>query len=138
MPYLPDRDALRAAAAVAYGVPPGEVEVGEFFGDADPFPRGRRVYINLWRSDGNGDLPVSFDQAVDETLAQDIDTVIQSMAEKLGMMIVTDDIDQQDPLIHLPDGTTQQQPLEELPDGGKTLPPDLKAIAQAEQPVRAA
>lgn len=138
MPCLPDREALRAAAAGAYGVPVGNVAVGDYFGDANPFPAGRQVYLNRWQDDGDGDLPVAFDQKIDESLMPQVDAAIQRMAELLGIVIVTDDAEREDPIVHLPDGTTQRRRLQDDPNGGLLLPPDLKVFARPGQPARAA
>lgn len=138
MPCVPDREALRAAAADAYGVPVDEVSIGTYHGHENPFPPGYRVYINLWSDEYEGDLPFAFDQKVDATLAANVDASVQRMAEILGVMIVTDDSEMANPIIHLPDGTFQQRFLESLPDDGLVLPPDLKAIAISEQQAHAA
>lgn len=138
MPSMPEKQALRIAAAAAYGVTPRDVHVGNSWGEGESYPAGHRVYLNLWGDSYDGDLHVAFEQDVDEALVANFDARVQRLAELLGMMIVTDDSDEENPIIHLPDGTTVRRALEELPEGGLLLPDDLKAIAAAERPARAA
>ncbi|MGN6483545.1 MAG: hypothetical protein ACTHMX_04010 [Thermomicrobiales bacterium] len=141
-PTLPDREQLRTAAAEAYGLPASDVVVGVYRWDANPFPPGHRLYLNLWNGEEDehyaGDLPFSYDQCVDDRMVDDLSSRIQRLAELLGMMVVTNDHEGDPAFIHLPDGTTVRRDLEELPEGGLLLPDDLKAIAAAERPARAA
>ncbi|MGC4106094.1 MAG: hypothetical protein QM753_07025 [Thermomicrobiales bacterium] len=131
MPELPALDALRIAAAAAYRIPLEAVAVGEYFGDGDSFPPGHHVYLNLWHSDYDGDLPVAFDQKVDASLVAGVDAAMQRLAEHLGFLIVTDDAEGDLATIHLPNGTVQRRDLVALPDDGIVLPTDLKAFVAA-------
>jgi len=138
LPHMPDWRALRATAAQAYGVLPGDVSVGNYWEEDEPYPAGARVYLNLWGDSYDGDLPIALEQDVDEPLASGVERAVQRMAELLGMMIVTNDHEADPAIIHLPDGTTVRRELEELPEGGLLLPDDLKAIAVAGREARAA
>ena len=138
MSHMPRREPLRHAAAVAYGVDDGDVFVGAYSGDQQPFPPGYRVYLNLWEDDYMGDLPVAFDQEVDDVLVPRVEVALRHMAELLGVVIVTSDSEVENPTVYLPDGTVQQRFLASLPDDGRILPPDLTAVLVRRPHVRAA
>ncbi|MGC4106836.1 MAG: hypothetical protein QM753_10865 [Thermomicrobiales bacterium] len=138
LPSMPRPDDLREAAALAYGVPSRDVAVGDYWDGGNAFPVGRRVYLNVWNEAYGGDLPVLYDQMIDASLADGIEASTQRIANRLGMMVVTNDLEGEAAFIHLPDGRTERRFLRELPEGGLLLPADLKPVALRERQVRAA
>ena len=138
MSDMPSQASLRHAAALGYGIGEGDVFVGAYSGDQPPFPAGYRVYLNLWEDAYEGDLPVAFDQEIDEALVPSMELALRRMAELLNMLIVTNDSEDENPTVYLPDGSVQHRFLTPLPDDGRILPPDLKAYLVHHPQVRAA
>ncbi|MGC4108380.1 MAG: hypothetical protein QM753_18825 [Thermomicrobiales bacterium] len=138
MSHKPSPESLRRAAALGYGIGEGEVFIGAYSGDHQPFPAGYRVYLNLWDDTYAGDFPVAFDQEIDEALVPSMECALQGMARLLNVLIVTNDSEEENPIVYLPNGSVQRRFLKSLPDDGRVLPPDLKAFLVQHPQARAA